>query len=136
MSPDMGGIRRIKEVAEMLGNLPFATVEKNRDLANGVINDSGLDGDVRGKTAVIVDDMISTGITMVDAANLLLENGAVKVFAFATHAIFAKDANKLLQESRIERIVVSDTVEVPKFKQFPKLEIISIADVAAKALRE
>jgi ribose-phosphate pyrophosphokinase len=135
VSPDMGGIRRIKEVMEMLGNIPFATIEKNRNLASGEINDSGLDGDVRGKVAVIVDDMISTGQTLVEAAELLIENGAVKVFTFATHAVFAKDADKLLQHSKIERVVVSDTIDVPAFKLFPKLEIISIAGVAANALK-
>src|ERR1035437_1076286 len=135
VSPDMGGIRRIKEVSEMLGNIPFATIEKNRDLGNGEINDSGLNGDVRGKIAVIIDDMISTGQTMVDAAELLLENGATKVFVFATHAVFAKDAGKLLQYSRIERVVVSDTIDVPAFNQFPKLEILSISETAAIALK-
>jgi ribose-phosphate pyrophosphokinase len=134
VSPDMGGIRRIKEISENLGNIPFATVEKNRDLSTGEINDSGLNGDVRGKVAVIVDDMISTGITMVDAANLLIESGAAKVFVFATHAIFARYAEKILQKSKIERVFVSDTVEVPAYKLFPKLEILSIAKVAAEAL--
>jgi ribose-phosphate pyrophosphokinase len=135
VSPDMGGIRRIKEVSEMLGNIPFATIEKNRNLSSGEINDSGLDGDVREKIPVIIDDMISTGQTLVEAAELLLEEGALRVFAFATHAVFAKDAAKLLQHSKIERIVVSDTVDIPAYNIFPKLEIVSIAEVAAKALR-
>jgi ribose-phosphate pyrophosphokinase len=135
ISPDMGGIRRIKEVSEMLGNIPFATIEKNRDLGNGEINNSGLNGDVRGKIAVIVDDMISTGQTMVEAAELLIENGATKVFVFATHAVFARDAGKLLQHSRIERVVVSDTIDVPVFNQFPKLEVLSISETAATALK-
>jgi len=131
----MGGIRRVKQISEMLGNIPFATVEKNRDLANGEINDTGLEGDVRGKMAVIVDDMISTGITVVEATNLLIENGATKVFTFATHAILARYAEKILQKSKIERVVVSDTVEVPAYKLFPKLEILSIARTAAQALK-
>lgn len=136
VSPDMGGIRRVKQVSEMLGNIPFATIEKNRDLSTGDISNSGLTGDVRGKTAVIIDDMISTGVTTVDAANLLIENGAVKVFAFATHGVFARYADKILQKSKIERVVVSDTIDIPPYKIFPKLEIISIAEVAAKALRK
>jgi ribose-phosphate pyrophosphokinase len=135
VSPDMGGIRRIRQVSEMLGNIPFATIEKNRDLTNGEINNSGLTGDVRGKVAVIVDDMISTGITMVEAANLLIENGAVKVFAFATHAILARYAEKILQKSKLEKVVVSNAVEVPAYKLFPKLQILSIAEIAAKALK-
>lgn len=136
VSPDMGGIRRIKEISELLGNIPFATVEKNRDLATGVINDSSLEGDVRGKTAIIVDDMISTGITMVDAANLLIENGASKVFVFATHPVFARGCDKLLQHSKIEKVVVSDTIDVPAYSLFPKLEILSIAGVAAEAIKD
>jgi ribose-phosphate pyrophosphokinase len=135
VSPDMGGIRRIKEVSEMLGNIPFATIEKNRDLGNGEINNSGLNGDVRGKIAVIVDDMISTGQTMVEAAELLIQEGALKVFVFATHAVFARDAGKLLQHSRIERVIVSDTIDVPAFNQFPKLEVLSISSTAATALK-
>ncbi len=136
VSPDMGGIRRIKEIAELLGNIPYATITKNRDLSSGEINDSGLDGDVRGKMALMVDDMISTGITMVDATNLLIENGAKKVFAFATHGVFARDADKLLQHSKIERVFVSDSVDIPAFKLFPKLEILSVSETAAKALKE
>jgi ribose-phosphate pyrophosphokinase len=135
VSPDMGGIRRIKEVSELLGNIPYATITKNRDLSSGEITNSGLDGDVRRKIAVIVDDMISTGNTMVEAANLLMENGALKVYVFATHPVLAKDADKLLQHSNIERVVVSDSIDVPNYKLFSKLEIISIADVAAKALK-
>jgi ribose-phosphate pyrophosphokinase len=134
VSPDMGGIRRIKEVAEMLNNIPFATIEKNRDLASGKINDANLNGDVRGKIAIIVDDMISTGQTMAEAAELLLENGATKMVAFATQAVLAKDSGKLLQHSSIERVVVSDTIDVPAYNLFPKLEIVSIVEVAAKAL--
>ena len=132
VSPDMGGIRRIKEVSEMLGNIPFATIEKNRDLANGEIYDSGLSGDVRGKVAVIVDDMISTGITMVEATNLLIENGALKIFVFATHPILARHADKILQESKIERVVVSDTIDVSKFK----LSLLKNYRASARKLRK
>jgi len=135
VSPDMGGMRRIKEISETLGNLPIAAVTKNRDLASGEINDSDMEGDVRGKIALMVDDMISTGTTMVDAAEILIESGATKVVALATHPVFAKDADKLLQHSKIERVYVSDTIDVPNHKLFPKLEIISIAEIAAKALK-
>ena len=135
VSPDMGGIRRVKEVADALGNLPITTVTKNRDLATGKISDTDIDGDVRDKVAVIIDDMISTGITMVDASEILIENGATKVFAVATHPVFARDADKLLQHSKIERVIVSDTIDVPSFKLFPKLEIVSVAEIAAKSLK-
>lgn len=134
VSPDMGGIRRIKQISAMLGNIPFAAIIKNRDLNTGNINNSGLDGSVRGKIAIMVDDMISTGTTMVEACDLLLENGALKVYAFSTHAILAKDASDILQKSKIEKVIVSDTLEIPKEKEFAKLEILSVAEIAAKAL--
>ncbi len=135
VSPDMGGIRRVKQASEILGNIPIAIVEKNRDLSTGKINDVGFTGDVRGKIAIIIDDMISTGLTLVDATNLLIENGSERILAFAAHAIFARHADKILQKSKIERVIVSDSIEVPAFKSFPKLEIISVAKVAADALK-
>ncbi len=135
VSPDMGGIRRIKELSESLGNIPYATIVKNRDLETGKIEDSQLNGEVKGKVAVIVDDMIATGDTTVDAARLLLEKGAEKVFAFATHAVFTKKAHEVLQNSQIEKIWVTDTILVPEEKRFPKLNIISVSEVIAKGLK-
>lgn len=136
VTPDMGGIARIKKISEILGNIPFATIVKDRDLASGDIKDSGLNGDVNGKICVIVDDMISTGNTMADAASLLLENGALNVVAYVTHAVLTGDASKILENSKIEKIFVSDTLEITKEKEFPKLEILSISDLTAKALQE
>ena len=135
VSPDMGGIRRIKELSESLGNIPYATIVKNRDLETGKIEDSQLNGEVKGKVAVIVDDMIATGDTTVDAARLLLEKGAEKVFAFATHAVFTKKAHEVLQNSQIEKIWVTDTILVPEEKRFPKLNIISVSEVITKGLK-
>ncbi|MCL4353314.1 hypothetical protein M1615_02460 [Patescibacteria group bacterium] len=66
----------------------------------------------------------------------MVNEGASKVFAFATHAVFARDAARLLQHSRIERVIVSDTIDVPVYSLFPKLEIVSISDVAAEALKQ
>jgi ribose-phosphate pyrophosphokinase len=136
VSPDMGGIRRIKEISEMLENIPLATITKNRNLNTGEINDSFLDGYVRGKIAIIVDDMVSTGETLVDASQLLLEEGATKVFAFITHAVLAAGASEKLQASSIERVFVSDTISIPRHKEFAKLSILSVAKTAAKALRD
>ncbi|MCL5746928.1 MAG: ribose-phosphate pyrophosphokinase [Patescibacteria group bacterium] len=135
VSPDMGGIRRIKELSESLGNTPFATIVKNRDLETGRISDSQLNGDVRGKISIIVDDMIATGDTTVDAARLLLENGATKVFAFATHAVFTNKAPEVLQKSGIEKVWVTDTINIPQEKKFPKLEIISVSKAIAEGLK-
>jgi ribose-phosphate pyrophosphokinase len=130
----MGGIRRIKEISEML-NIPYVTIVKDRDLNTGSICDSQLNGEVDGRQAIIVDDMIATGDTMVYAADLLLKNGATSIFAFATHPVLAEKASKVLQESKIEKVFVTDTIEIPEDKKFAKLEILSIAKIAANALK-
>lgn len=135
VSPDMGGIRRIKQLSELLGNALFATIEKDRDLKTAKINASKLNGDVSGKIAVIVDDILSTGNTQAKAAEILRQNGAIKVYSFTTHAVFANGAGDVLQESEIEKVFVTDTIEIAKDKRFPKLEIISVADLIAQALR-
>lgn len=135
VSPDMGGIARIKKVSELTGNLPFVTVEKNRDLDTGNIESAHINGEVR-KRAVIIDDVISSGKTLIAASKLLRENGVEEVNVMATHGIFAKSASSDLQNSDISKITVTDSIDVPENRIFEKLEIVSIADVIAKALVE
>lgn len=135
VSPDMGGIRRIKMLSESLGNMPYATVEKNRDLETGDISDSSMKGDVNGKTAIIVDDMISTGRTIVAAERILLKNGAKNILVFATHAVFSANAPELLENLKAEKVFVTDTILVPKEKRFSKLEVISVSKTIAEGLK-
>jgi len=135
VSPDMGGIRRIKMLSESLDNMPFATVEKNRNLETGDISNSSMEGDVNGKIAIIVDDMISTGRTIVAAEKILLENGAKKVFVFATHAVFSGNAPELLENLKAEKVFVTDTIFIPKEKYFDKLEVISVSKTIAEGLK-
>ena len=142
VSPDMGGLRRIQQVSELLGNMPWIATVKDRNLETGEISinkidtfESGLtSADLKGKRAFIVDDMASSGGTLVESAKLLAENGVEEIYAFVTHPIFSVDAPKLLQESTIRKIFVSDSVFVPKEKYFPKLEIMSIAENIAEKL--
>lgn len=133
ISPDMGGKRRIKILSSMLDNISYAVIEKNRDLETGRITADKIDGEV-GKRAIIVDDMISTGGTIITAANLLKRNGAKEIIVFATHPVFSQIAPKLLQESGVESVYVTDTIFVPKEKRFPKLEILSVSEMIAKQL--
>lgn len=134
-SPDMGGVRRVKILADLLG-VPYVATVKDRDLETGVIKISSIEGDEKNlrKIAVIVDDMISSGKTMVESAKLLMKHGVEKVFVFATHAVFSQDAPEILQNSEIEKVYVTDSVFVAKEKQFEKLQIISIADLITKEL--
>lgn len=133
VSPDMGGIRRIKILSELTGN-PFATIEKNRDLVTGSIQSNTIEGEVEGKNAAIVDDMISSGGTIKEAVRLLKEKGAEKIDVFATHAVFAPGSHELLSELPVERVIVTDTIDVPQDKRFSKLEIISVSDLITKNL--
>lgn len=136
VSPDLGGIARIKKLSEMLNNIPFISVQKNRDLVTGNIEMVGIEGSVSGKKrALLVDDMIASGNTTILAAQEVLKNGVEEVYAFATHAIFSKDAPSELQKSPIKKIFATDTVEIPKEKQFDKLNILSIADIIAEEIQ-
>jgi ribose-phosphate pyrophosphokinase len=136
VSPDMGGIARIKKLSEMLGDVPFATIEKDRDLATGDVSSKKMEGEVKGKTAIIVDDMIATGKTIAEAAKLLKDKGAEDVFVFATHAVFTNKVMDILQNSLVERVFVTDSVFIPDEKWFPKLEVLTVSGLLAKALKE
>jgi ribose-phosphate pyrophosphokinase len=134
VSPDMGGIRRIKQLSESLENVPFAVIEKDRDLTTGDVYSKKMEGEVNGKTAVIVDDMISTGKTISEAARLLKDKGAGNIFVFATHPVFSDHAKEILEESLVEKVFVTDSVFIPKEKYFPKLEILTVSSLIAKTL--
>ncbi|MDO8583387.1 MAG: ribose-phosphate pyrophosphokinase [bacterium] len=134
ISPDMGGIRRIKLISGMLNDMPFAVIEKNRDLASGTITMTGISGEVK-ENAVIVDDMISTGNTIVTAANLLKDKGAKNIYVFATHAVFSKDAPKILSTPLIKKVYVTDTIDIPEEKRFPKLNILSVSALIAESIK-
>lgn len=135
ISPDMGGIRRVKEVSSLKGSMPFAVINKDRDLATGEVEAVDLEGNVKGKTAVVIDDMISTGKTISEGAKLLLKRGAKKVFVFATHPVFTGEYKEVLQNSSVEKVFVTDTIDVPQDKRFKKLEVISVAKLIVKHIK-
>jgi len=134
VSPDMGGIRRIKILSELLNNMPFVVIEKNRDLVTGVVSADKFEGQI-GKKAIIVDDMISSGGTITVAADLLKKNGVGEVCVFATHAVFSEKAPKILQESGVNSVYVTDTVFVPEEKKFPKLKILSVSQIISDVIK-
>lgn len=134
VSPDMGGIRRIKILSEMLNNMPYAIIEKNRDLVTGAVTAQKITGQV-GKVAIVVDDMISSGGTIALAGEILKKNGTEEIYVFATHPVFSDQAPKILQASGVERVYVTDTIFVPVEKRFPKLEILSVSEMIAEQLK-
>lgn len=139
VAPDMGAVRRIKQLSEKLEGMPFTAIEKSRDLATGAvvserINKLSSVKSFKNKTAIIVDDMISGGGTIVKAVELLKNEGFEKIFVFATHAVFSQNAPALLREIPVERVFVTDTIFVPREKRFSKLEILSVAQIIAENL--
>jgi len=126
VSPDMGGLRRMEQLSEMVGGLPFTSIEKDRDYDTGKIKASGIHGDVK-KTCFIVDDIISSGRTIVQAVEKLSEGGAEEIYVFATHPILSENAVEILQNSKATKIIVTDALPVPQEKMFEKLEVLSVA---------
>ena len=135
VTPDMGGIRRIKIISELLADMSYVTIQKERDLATGSIGISQMDGDVK-KRALIVDDMASSGKTLMQASDLLKEKGAEEVYAFVTHPIFSQEAPQAIQDSSIDKIFVTDSVDVAPEKRFAKLEILTVSGMIADVLKE
>jgi len=133
VSPDMGGIRRIEMISKLLRDMPYTTIEKNRDLATGNVEMAEITGEVTHRV-VIVDDMISSGGTIAKAAEALKKRGAKEIYVFATHAVFSAEAPKLLENSVVDKVYVTDSVFVPKEKEFSKLHILSLSEMIAKAL--
>jgi len=93
-------------------------------------------GEVEGRTCVLVDDMIDTGGTIVQAANALFENGAKDVIVASTHGLLSGPAVERLRDSGISEVVVTDTLPIPDEKRFERLTVLSIAPLIARAVRE
>ncbi len=137
VSPDSGRVRVAEKWADALGGTPLAFIHKTRDplVANEVVANRVV-GEVEGRVCILVDDMIDTGGTIVKAAETLFENGAKDVIVAATHGILTDPARERLQESRISEVVVTNTLPIPDERQFPKLMVLSIAPILAKAITE
>lgn len=135
ISPDMGGIRRIKQISEILDNMPFATIDKNRDLLTGEVKSNVVTGEVRNR-AIIIDDMISSGKTILAGSELLHLNGVKEIIVFATHPVFSDHAVKRLNNDLITKVFVTNSISVKLEDNSPKIEIISIAELIADYLRE
>jgi ribose-phosphate pyrophosphokinase len=131
VSPDAGGVPRAEKIAKRLRST-LAIVFKRRPEPD-VSEVTEIVGDVRGKVAVVVDDMISTGGTLAKAAEALIARGATHVYCCATHGIFAGDAIRVLNEAPIERVVVTNTIPAEADLP-PKFKILSIAQILADAI--
>jgi ribose-phosphate pyrophosphokinase len=136
VAPDAGRVRVCERWTDRLG-CPLAIIHKRRDpdVAHQV-RVLEVVGQVAGRTCIIVDDMIDTGSTIVNAAEALFEQGAAKVIATATHGVLSGPAVDLLKNSRISEVVVSNTLPILNEKRFDKLTVLSIAPLIARAISE
>lgn len=132
VSPDAGGVARAEDLRGRTGG-SLAIISK-RHPGPDVTEALEMVGDVNGKPAVLVDDMISTGGTLVVAAELLQQRGAGEILSASTHGIFAQDALGLIDRSPIERIYVTDTLPLPQDGPTRKLEVVSVAPLLAEAI--
>jgi ribose-phosphate pyrophosphokinase len=134
VSPDLGSVARCNYLAQLL-DVPLAIVDKRRNpnvadkatVANFI-------GDVKGKIAILIDDVMATGSSLCNAAEAVMENGARSVYACATHPVLADDAVEKVANSVLERLIVLDTIEVPPHKFHKKIEILSVGHLFAAAI--
>ena len=133
VSPDVGGVARARAFANKLNDAPLAIIDKRRQ-AHNVAEVMNVVGDVRGKTAVLVDDMIDTGGTISEAARLLKKEGAKEVYACATHAVFSPPAIERLSSGVFEEVIVTNTIPVPEDRRFPQLTVLSVADILGETI--
>ncbi len=134
VSPDAGGTRRARLFARKLGDLPIALIDKRRPRPN-VAEVMNVIGDVKGKVAIIVDDIIDTGNSVRSAAMALKEKGATEIYVLITHGIFSGRAKEILDDSPINEIVITDTIEGNEDRLPSKARKISIADLMGEAIR-
>ena len=134
VSPDAGGVERARAMAKQF-NSGLAIVDKRRDRPNesAVMH---IIGDVSGKDCLIVDDIVDTGGSLVNASNALIKNGALSVSAAITHPVLSGEAISRIEESCLQRVVVTDSIPLPeKALRSTKIEQISVAGLLADAIQ-
>ena len=133
VSPDAGGVERARFFAKKL-EVPLAIVDKRRTDKN-VTEVMNVIGDVRGRTCLIIDDIIDTAGTLVKTADALLAQGATKVYACASHAVLSGPACQRIQDSGLEEVIVSNTIPLREdAKQVAKIKVLSIAGLLGRAI--
>ncbi len=133
VSPDVGGVARARAFAKKLNDAPLAIIDKRRQ-AHNVAEVLNVIGDVAGKTAVLVDDMIDTGGTIAAGAKLLRDEGARQVYACATHAVFSPPAVERLSSGVFEEVIVTNTIPVPPENHFEQLTVLSVANLLGETI--
>lgn len=129
IAPDVGGVHRARAVAKRIDK-EIAIIDKRREKA-GEVAGMHIVGDVRGKNAIIVDDIIDTGGTLIEACKALKQEGAGKVMAFCTHAVLSKNASERLSQA-FDNVIISDSI--PREIKEGNIEVVSLAGLYAEAI--
>ena len=134
VSPDVGGVQRTRGLATKL-KTDLAIIDKRRPKP-GKSQVMNLIGDVRGKTCLIVDDIIDSGGTIVNAAEVLKRKGATEIYVFITHGVLSGDASRKIKDSKIKKLFITDTIDnSKKIKNNNKIEVLSISSLMAEAIK-
>ena len=134
VSPDAGGVERARGFAKRL-DIPLAIIDKRGVKANEV-GGMSLIGDVRGRSAIIVDDMIDTAGTLIQATQVLFYNGAEQVSAVCSHGVFSGTAYERIRDSQLKEVICTDTIPLtPALAKLAKVKCLSVAPILAEAMR-
>ena len=134
VSPDVGGVARARAFAKQMNDAPLAIIDKRRS-GHNVAKSLTVIGEVKGKTAILIDDMIDTGGTICAGAKLLRKQGAKRVIACASHAVFSPPAyERLSQEELFEQVVVTNSIPIASGRSFPQLKVLSVANMLGEAI--
>ena len=134
VSPDVGGVQRTRGLATRI-KADLAIIDKRRPKP-GQSKVMNIIGNVKGKTCIIVDDIIDSGGTIVNAAKALKNNGATEVYVFITHAVLSKDAADKIKKSKVKKLIITDTIDnSQKIKNNSKIDVLSISPLMAEAIK-
>jgi ribose-phosphate pyrophosphokinase len=131
VAPDVGGAKRAEGIARRMGNLSISVINKRRPAPDRAYVTKVV-GEVRNKDALIVDDIISTGGTIVNASLALKQEGANKIYCYCTHPVLSGDAYQKIEGSTLEKLFVTDTI--PLKKQSKRIEVLSVANLLGEAI--
>ncbi|WP_373600389.1 ribose-phosphate diphosphokinase [Paraclostridium bifermentans] len=136
VSPDLGSVTRSRKFANTLnGDVPIAIIDKRRPKAN-VCEVMNIIGEVKDKNVILLDDMIDTAGTIVNAANALKEFGAKEVYACCTHGVLSGPAIERIENSAINELIVLDTIQLPEEKKIDKIQIKTVAPLFGDAIKK
>ncbi len=134
VSPDVGGVARTRALATRI-KADLAIIDKRRP-SPGKSEVMNIIGNVKNKTCIIVDDIIDSGGTIVNAVDALKKNGANEVYVFITHAVLSGDAVKKIKNSKIKKLIITDTIDnTQRIKNNNKIEVLSIASLMSEAIK-